>query len=160
MSPPTFANEAHQVSPMEARSELQFSSPDASSYQRSQYHDTYDQVRHEIPRARRASDQAGLEVPQAGLEVVQSTNQQNLSDVGAIAYPAQYGARQSRDYDSQVFSAGKGSEAPIQPEQEEETQKRRICGLSVPTLVFLIMLALLVVGASVGGAVGGIAATQ
>jgi hypothetical protein len=41
---------------------------------------------------------------------------------------------------------------------QQNGQRRRICGLAWPTVVFLVILGLVVIGASVGGAVGGTAA--
>ncbi|ETS76732.1 hypothetical protein PFICI_12119 [Pestalotiopsis fici W106-1] len=118
---------------------------------------------------------SSYQVHQPDLETVYSSNgtttqvDPEVNHLGYSSYSPSNGAyptnhntyQQPGHYDdsNQVTTHGAaygtgGEYKPLPPDQQEKQDKRRICGLALPTFIFFIVLGLVVIGASVGGALG------
>ncbi|KAI4600056.1 hypothetical protein KJ359_001157 [Pestalotiopsis sp. 9143b] len=95
------------------------------------------------------------------LEVSQQGGYDPYTPSNGTYTPGQDAYQVSHDHAQQAHAGYSGGEyKSLPPGQQEKGDRKRICGLAVPTFIFFIILGIVVIGASVGGAVGGVTATN
>ncbi|KAF2995126.1 hypothetical protein E8E14_001055 [Neopestalotiopsis sp. 37M] len=103
--------------------------------------------------------QVDPEVNHQGYGSYSPSNGTYLTSHDAAYSPGQHDHSQQATHAAAYATAGDYQRLPPN-EKEKKQDGKRICGVALPTFIFSIILALVVIGASIGGAIGGTNATR